>query len=116
MMKYFGQHDEEKFILAHSSRAQSIVAGKSTWQELREAGYITPTIWKEVEGHQCMMLLTPFLFSAYLIQEPSQSSCADLLTSIKPAKIIPLTHTQRPITQVILDLVKLTMSTNHHSF
>lgn len=44
--------------MAQSSRVQSPVPGMSTRRELGEVGSITATIWKEAEGHQCMLLVS----------------------------------------------------------
>lgn len=47
------------FILAHTSRVQSIIVGKSSWQELEAAGHIAFTIKKQqaMAVHYCSVPL-----------------------------------------------------------
>lgn len=85
------QLDEKGLIPVHSSGV------KSTWKELREAGHITRTIWKEIEGRQCTLLPSPlpFLYSSSPGSLPVIMCRSPYLN--EAGKIIPLKHTQRPI-------------------
>lgn len=110
------QLEEKGLIPVHSSRVPSFIAGKSTWKELREAGHISRTIWKETEGHQCTLLPSPLPF---LYSSSPGSLPVIMCRSLHLNEAIEITSPQtypEAYLPLVLDLASLTRNTNHHSF
>lgn len=99
---------EEWFTLAHSARVETIVTMKCQWQECDVAGRVSSTVRKHA---WLLSSLPPCVSYRFLARKQHlQPQWAGLLTSDN-TKIRPHRHTQGPISEVILDSVKLTVLT-----
>lgn len=93
-----------RFILAHSSKVQTIMVKKS--REFETPGHVTPLVRKRGR-------------SAFLPFTQPRKWChpqwAGLPTLFNQVKIISYRLNQGPMVQVILDLIKLVIDRGYHS-
>lgn len=61
-MPWQKQLKEGRFILAHSSRVQSAMPGKSQWQEFEIDGYIVSVVMKKRAVSACIQFMFSFLY------------------------------------------------------
>lgn len=91
------------FVLARQSSLLSVLAGKPRGRSLRRS----LTLHKQSGNKAMLCSLSPGLQS----RKRCHPQWAGLPSSVK---IRPSRHVQRWIPQVILELIQLTMGTNHH--
>lgn len=113
MIKYYNESNSRwKEGKTHNPRAKPIVVRKQpvrrNLKQLITLGFKVP-MWAAAQ----------FLFSIYAAPEPNQGTVAPKIGISPPSKyktkVIPHSHAQRSVSQVILDSAKFD-NTNHHGY
>lgn len=73
-----------RFILAHSSRIQSFMVGKSWRLELKAAGHMTPTVRKQRARSSCCSLTL-----AHNRSQPRKAECSQLSSYNQDKTVVP---------------------------
>lgn len=107
---------KEGMQLAHSSMFSQFITGEKARLQESEAADHTASIIRK----QKMQARSHLVFSIlYILESPVQGMICPQFRWILPyyltIKIPTHKHVQRPDSQVVMDSVKLTISTNHHN-
>lgn len=118
MTKYLDESNliEQVFVWAHGCKPHSILVGKLRWQEPEAADPSACRVGKQREAHACACSFSP----SGSVQGPSTGRGATHSglgrpNAISLFQIILHRQAQMLFSQVILDLIKLTIHTKHHN-